>query len=135
MHEAAFGREVHCVQGLLWGAYADPDVEARQCARSALQRLPLHLQYIEPLLRGLAAAGQAAPPPTARKRGRGNRHNGTASAAAAPLALTLSGALSCSCAGCISLGHALDPLVGQARQGKLDPHPYVCGMETVTQSM
>jgi hypothetical protein len=80
------------MQGVLWGAYADADVVARHCARAALQRLPLRLQYVEPLLCGLAAAGQAAPPPTARKRGRGTKANGTAAATAAPSAMALPGA-------------------------------------------
>lgn len=68
------------VQGVLWGAYADADVAARDSAWAALQQLPLRLEYIEPLLQGLAASAQA-PAPMPRKRGRAKKPSGGASTA------------------------------------------------------
>jgi len=68
-------RVFSCVplQGLLWGSHAETDGAYRAAAREALQRLPLRLEHVQPMLESLAGTAEAAPPTTARKRARGRK--------------------------------------------------------------
>ncbi len=62
-------------------AAAETHSGARAAARAALAALPLRPEYVQAMLEGVAEAGPAVQPATARKRGRGRKASAPAPAA------------------------------------------------------